>query len=74
MRKYIIVIVFAFVAFVFYWIYVRPAFVRMQCLRQVEDAPGEWRSVYYAQKGNNDYRVCLVKNGIAPESILVNLQ
>lgn len=75
MKKSLVIAILASVLFAFFWIYMRPTFVRISCLKKIEDAPGEWRAGTFAQqKGNNDYRVCLVKNGLAPESVLINLQ
>ena len=74
-KKFLVVSVIVFVALLFYWICVRPSLIRQNCLKEIEDQAGEWRGwTSDEQKENNDYRVCLVRNGLAPESIIVNLQ
>lgn len=61
-------ITFLLFSFSFYWFAMRPAAIRRNC--------EAWASSknYYKIAVNNAYRQCLVRNGMSPESIYVNLQ
>lgn len=50
----------------FYWFQLRPINIRKSCVNEA-------RKKYGAISTNNTYRICLVKKGFKPESLLVNI-
>lgn len=67
----IIFVLFIFVAF-FYWFQWRPAQVRKNCEFAVFGKGAALYGGTMAVRQNNKYRQCLIRNGLAPESIFVN--
>lgn len=72
MFKYIVFCTFlACVLFGFYWLHIRPQLIRKSCFDKVRDLVKDFRY-------NNDdaadmgYRLCIVKEGIKPESLTGN--
>jgi hypothetical protein len=61
---------------VFYWFQWRPSQVRKNCIGEAEKEQNwtgsAWTLIEEGEK-NNFYRLCLVKNGLKPESLFVNV-
>lgn len=65
-----LLLIFPFVviaAFLFYWFDMRISSIRIDCIKK---ATAEKKLPATA---NNLYRLCLVNNGLPPESVFVNL-
>ena len=56
-------------AYLFYWFQLRPIKIRKNC----EKASQKYDSYFEKRHRNNFYRVCLVQNGLKPESLFVNI-
>ncbi len=57
---------------VFYWFQYRPAQIKKSCLSEIknkDDEPGEF--FQNMEHINNYYRVCLVRHGLKPETLLI---
>lgn len=70
MKKIYLLLILLFILvsiILFYWFQIRPAEIRKSC---VEKALAK---DVFDDEQNNYYRVCLVKNGLAPDSIFVNV-
>lgn len=52
----------------FYWFQIRPMNVRKYCVNESMEGNLNKRIK------NNNYRICLVKKGLNPESLLVNIE
>lgn len=66
-------------SFLFYWFQLRTTQIRKQCYKDTEiwkkernDAPGEPK--FTSGDVNNYFRTCMIRNGLPPESILVNIR
>ncbi len=62
------VVILLFIVISFYWFELRPGLIRKDC----EAYAGSKSSSRI--RINNLYRQCLIRNGLPPESIFVNLQ
>jgi len=51
----------------FYWFQIRPMNIRKSCVNEAMKS-------YSEKRRNNAYRICLVKKGLSPESLLVNIE
>lgn len=58
--------------FGFYWFQWRPNEIRRNCEFEIFSKEGVRYKGSVSTRQNNKYRQCMVKNGLAPESLFVN--
>lgn len=57
-----------------YWFQIRPEEIRKNCEYAIFSKETAAYKGSYAVRQNNKYRQCLIRNGLAPESIFVNTE
>jgi len=66
----LIILVILVLVSLFSWYELRPSYVRKSCLKSALEVQLDNKLDYV----NNYYRVCLVKKGLPPESVFVNIK
>jgi len=78
-QKFVLVTLFIlFLLASLYWFEIRPANIRKSCLLEIQNKTGgpfkrllDKEGYFPNEEENNDYRVCLVKNGIKAENLSI---
>lgn len=68
-----VVIVLVIIIGWFYWFELRPGNIRHNCLKRVFDLE-EVEENQNSVRLNNNYRACLIKYKLKPESVFVNIK
>jgi hypothetical protein len=73
-RIILLILALFLLAGLFYWFELRPNTIRKNCEFMIFSKQRAIYSGYGAVLQNNEFRQCLVRNGLAPESLYVNTQ
>lgn len=64
-RRFVILLAIIGIAFLFYWFQIRPSMIRASCVKEAVSKKD------YVAGQNVQYRYCLTRHGMKPESLYV---